>query len=142
MMNGNSKIYSKSEILDMAKELGLALASSEIMLRYRESEKKVAEDYEACCLTRVFKETRKKLALLADMKDAGKEEIEACIKELEEADQNMKKHPLISEFYKTGAEFNTLIYQINQLLKFFSMDEDEIGQFSSADACKGCSGCK
>lgn len=139
MMDNSKKTFSKSEILEMAKELGLALASSESLARYRVAESKVAADPHACYLTRIFKEKHKKLVSLTNRKDADKSEIDKCMMELEEADRNMKGYPLINEYYKRGAEFNNLLYQINQLLRFYSMDEDEGSQFDGVSMCRCCS---
>ena len=45
----------------MAKELGLALAQSQEIRNYREAERKMAGEEEACRLTRIFREAHKDL---------------------------------------------------------------------------------
>ena len=131
----------KPEIMKLAKELALALAQSPEILRYREAESNVAKDEEACRLTRIFRETHKALAKLQTEPDNKQEEIAAMTAALEKADRDMKANPLIAEYYQAGYAFNTLIYQINQLLKFYCMEPGEDEPFGTGDGCDGCKGC-
>ncbi|HHY82809.1 MAG TPA: YlbF family regulator [Clostridiales bacterium] len=131
---------SRTEIIKMAKDLGLALARSSEIIRYREAEKKMAEDPEACRLTRIFKETHKSLVKLQNDPNSTKEEIENIAARLEKADKDMKANPLIAEYYQAGAAFNNLIYQINQLLKFYCMEPGEDAHFGQQGGCGSCNG--
>lgn len=139
-MNSNT-IIPKGKLLDMARELGLALASSQEIMDYREAERVMAIDPEACRLTRIFKQTHVKLAALHADPDSSEEDRVRLQEELERADNEMKAYPLIADYYKAGSAFNTLIYQINQLLKFYTMEPGEDSQFESAGGCSSCSGC-
>jgi cell fate (sporulation/competence/biofilm development) regulator YlbF (YheA/YmcA/DUF963 family) len=128
------------EIMKIARKLGMALAQSEEILAYREAEKKLAQDPEACQLTRNFKEAHKKVANKAADPTSTSESLEELSTQLEQADKAMKSNPLIEEYYRTGNAFNTLIYQINQLLKFYCVDPgDEIPNEQSG-GCSNCSG--
>jgi cell fate (sporulation/competence/biofilm development) regulator YlbF (YheA/YmcA/DUF963 family) len=136
------KITARAEIMNMAKELGLALAGSQEILDYREAEKKMARDEEACRLTRIFKETHKALAKLKMESRDKRGEIAELEARLKKADRNMKANPLIASYYRAGGAFNTLVYQINQLLKFYCMEPEEELQFEQGSiSCGGCEGC-
>ena len=41
---------------------------------------------------------------------------------VEKADRDMKAHQLTAEYYRAGNAFNTLIYQINQIFKFYCLE--------------------
>ena len=130
----------KAEIMNMAKELGLALAQSQEIRNYREAERKMAGEEEACRLTRIFREAHKDLVKSQMEPESREEEIAERTAALEKADRDMKANPLIAEYYRAGYAFNTLIYQINQLLKFYCMEPGEDSQFAGGD-CSGCKGC-
>lgn len=129
---------SKAKILDMGKELGMALASSQVIVDYREAERIMANDAEACRLTRVFKQKHMALAALHSDSNSSEADRLKMMEELEKADKDMKAYPLIAAYYNAGNAFNTLIYQINQLLKFYSMDPGEDSQFESSGDCGKC----
>lgn len=138
-MTDNTRIK-RDEIMKMARDLGMALAQSEEIHAYREAEKRAAQDSEACQLTRNFKEAHQKLAQkISDPASIteGSEQLDVL---LEQADQAMKSNPLIEEYYRAGSAFNTLIYQINQLLKFYCVDPNEEIPSEQSGGCSNCSG--
>lgn len=130
----------RGEIMKMARELGMALAQSEEIYAYREAEKKAAQDSEACQLTRAYKETHQKLAQKEADPASISESSEQLATLLEQADQAMKSNPLIEEYYRTGNAFNTLIYQINQMLKFYCTDPSEEIPNEQSGGCSSCNG--
>ena len=132
------KVYSKAEILEMAKELGLALASSQLIIDYRKAECDMANDAEACNLTRIFKQKHNALAALQLDPNSSEDHQQRLAEELDKADNNMKAYPPIAAYYSAGNTFNSLIYQINQLLKFYSMEQGEESQFESSSGCNSC----
>ena len=132
------KLYSKAEILDMAKELGIVLASSQIINDYRDAERIMANDEESCRLTRIFKQKHIALAAINSDPNSNEDHQRKLEEELKKADKDMKAYPLIAAYYSAGSAFNTLIYQINQLLKFYSMEPGEDAQFESSGGCGSC----
>jgi cell fate (sporulation/competence/biofilm development) regulator YlbF (YheA/YmcA/DUF963 family) len=132
----------RAEIMNLAKELGLALARSQEIIDYREAEKKMAKDEEASRLTHIFKESHKALVRLQAQSSSTESEIADMTARLESADRDMKQNPLIAEYYRAGSAFNSLVYQINQLLKFYCMEPEEELQFEQGSSgCGGCEGC-
>jgi cell fate (sporulation/competence/biofilm development) regulator YlbF (YheA/YmcA/DUF963 family) len=134
-------VINRTQIINMANDLGKALAQSKEIKEYREAEQKLAMDEEACRLTRIFKEAQVRLAGLQANPESKQQEIDEATAHLEQADRNMKENTLIAEYYRAGSAFNNLIYQINQLLKFYSMEPDEEVQFQQETGCNTCRGC-
>ena len=137
----NNETVSIAEIMKMAKELGMALASTREITEYREAESKIAKDPEACRLTRIFREANAALVELQSNPSSTKEEIDQAFARLEQSYKVMKSYPLIAEYYKAGAAFNNLLYQINQLLKFYCMEPGEETQFEQPGGCSSCNSC-
>ncbi len=138
-MTDNTRIK-RDEIMKMARDLGMALAQSEEIHAYREAEKRAAQDSESCQLTRNFKEAHQKSAQKVTDPASIPEGFEQLNALLEQADQAMKSNPIIEEYYRAGNAFNTLIYQINQLLKFYCVDPDEEIPYEQSDGCSKCNG--
>jgi cell fate (sporulation/competence/biofilm development) regulator YlbF (YheA/YmcA/DUF963 family) len=130
----------RRKILDMARELGMALAESKELLEYRTAEKRMAEDAEACRLARAFKEAHLAMVRLQEDHEASEEERNQAKDLLEKADRDMKAHPLTAEYYRAGNAFNTLIYHINQIFKFYCLEPGEDSQFEQRHGCGRCGG--
>jgi len=138
------RLYSNIDILGQARQLGMALAESEALKLYRRAEERMANDPEACRLTGVFKKAQREFVRLSQEMDGNAdaralEEAEAAVVR---ADREMKAHPLIHEYYKAGEALNNLIRQINEILKFFCLDQDELPEgMEKSGGCSGCQGC-
>jgi len=136
----SDEFVSRKEIMDLARQLGEALARSKELYEYREAERQVASDPEACRLTRVFKQKHAELLEMQKDENCSKEDLERCAAELDAADRDMKSNPHILAYYNKGSMFNSLIYQINQVFKFYTTDNEDSIQFKKA-GCSNCSGC-
>ncbi|HBG76374.1 MAG TPA: hypothetical protein DDW86_05395 [Clostridiales bacterium] len=132
---------SRSELMKLARELGQALAQSQEILDYRDAEKEMADDEEASHLMRVYRKTYQERIQLQTDPENKKEEIASLSDSLEKADRDRKANSLIAKYDQTGNAFQDLIYQINQVLKFYCMEPDEDSQFGPAGGCRGCKGC-
>lgn len=131
------------EILEMARHLGVALAESETLAAYRAAEERMASDLEACQLTGAFKKAHQAWRQELLDPDADPNRLSHLEASARQADQTMKVHPLIAEYYRAGQAFNGLISQINQILKFCSLYDDTLpDDMSATSGCASCSGCK
>lgn len=139
-MHRNEEQKSKDDIMDLAKKLGQALSCSNELHEFREAERIMASDTEASRLIKSFKNKQSGFKSKQNDDTCNSNELQKYLNELQDLGKEMKNHPLIDSYYKKGQEFNNLIYQINQILRFFTMDKDESEQFSNSK-CKGCSKC-
>lgn len=126
--------------MDLAKKLGQALASSDVLFEYREAEQQMASDTVARSLTRTFKSKHSELNIKQKDDNCDSLDLQILLEELQEADKVMKEHPLIATYYEKGQRLNELIYQINEILRFYTVNQDEAGQFSNS-GCQDCSNC-
>ena len=139
-MKGKKPI-SRAEVIKLARELGQALSCSQDLYNYREAEQIMASDSEARDLMQTFKSKQAQLEALKASMNSDESQIEKILQELKEADKKMKVHPLIAAYYEKGQDLNELIYQINMILRHFTMEEDEFSVNLTNKKCTGCSNC-
>lgn len=139
-MKGKKPI-SRAEVIRLARELGQALSCSQDLYNYREAEQIMASDSEARDLMQTFKSKQAQLEALKASGNSDESQIEKSLQELKEADKKMKVHPLIAAYYEKGQDLNELIYQINMILRHFTMEEDEFSVNLTNKKCTGCSNC-
>lgn len=139
-MKGKKPI-SRAEVIRLARELGQALSCSQDLYNYREAERMMASDSEARDLMQTFKSKQAQLEALKASGNSDESQIEKSLQELKEADKKMKEHPLIAAYYEKGQDLNELIYQINMILRHFTMEEDEFSVNLTNKKCTGCSNC-
>ncbi|MFY9505927.1 MAG: YlbF family regulator [Caldicoprobacterales bacterium] len=139
-MKGKKPI-SRAEVIRLARELGQALSCSQDLYNYREAEQIMASDSEARDLMQTFKSKQAQLEALKASGNSDESQIEKNLQELKEADKKMKEHPLIAAYYEKGQDLNELIYQINMILRHFTMEEDELSVNLTNKKCTGCSNC-
>lgn len=139
-MKGKKPI-SRAEVIRLARELGQALSCSQDLYNYREAERMMASDSEARDLMQTFKSKQAQLEALKASVNSDESQIEKILQELKEADKKMKVHPLIAAYYEKGQDLNELIYQINMILRHFTMEEDEFSVNLTNKKCTGCSNC-
>lgn len=139
-MKGKKPI-SRAEVIRLARELGQALSCSQDLYNYREAEQIMASDSEARDLMQTFKSKQAQLEALKASMNSDESQIEKILQELKEADKKMKVHPLIAAYYEKGQDLNELIYQINMILRHFTMEEDEFSVNLTNKKCTGCSNC-
>ncbi len=139
-MKGKKPI-SRAEVIRLARELGQALSCSQDLYNYREAEQIMASDSEARDLMQTFKSKQAQLEALKASGNSDESQIEKILQELKEADKKMKVHPLIAAYYEKGQDLNELIYQINMILRHFTMEEDEFSVNLTNKKCTGCSNC-
>lgn len=139
-MKGKKPI-SRAEVIRLARELGQALSCSQDLYNYREAEQIMASDSEARDLMQTFKSKQAQLETLKASGNSDESQIEKSLQELKEADKKMKEHPLIAAYYEKGQDLNELIYQINMILRHFTMEEDELSVNLTNKKCTGCSNC-
>ena len=132
---------SRSELMKLARELGQALAQSREILDYRDAEKRMADDEAASHLMRIYRKIYQDRIRMQAEPENKEKEIAKLSDSLEKADRDRKANPLIAKYDQTGNAFQDLIYQINQVLKFYCMEPDEDSQFDPAGSCRGCKGC-
>lgn len=139
-MKGKKPI-SRAEVIRLARELGQALSCSQDLYNYREAEQIMASDSEARDLMQTFKSKQAQLEALKASENSDESQIEKSLQKLKEADKKMKEHPLIAAYYEKGQDLNELIYQINMILRHFTMEEDELSVNLTNKKCTGCSNC-
>ncbi len=138
------KKYTKVEILEQSRHLGMALAESETLEAYRSAEEKMANDIEACHLTGIFKKAHREWLLMQQEHPQETEALLMAEEAARQADKTMKMNPLIADYYSAGEGLNQLIAQINQILKHYCLKDDQLPEVIEADSggCSRCGGCK
>lgn len=127
------------DIMEMAKDLGKAIAASPQMARMQETEKVQNNDEEAQKLIGEYNLRRMQLAQKAQKEDVTKEELESIRGELgSEFDKLLKNHA-INAYVTAKKDVEALIGQVNNILSYYITGETNQSCGHSCDSCSGCS---
>ena len=126
-------------MLDLARELGLALAGSEEFNVLIHARMNVAQDNELQRLIEAFKEKREEVVTLMEN---GSEEIISVSNDLDALQQQLFDNPLFIDLMDAENDFQVLLSSVNEEIARCLSDADPTGEstFESAVSC-GCSHC-
>ncbi len=124
------------DIMNIAVELGKAIANSTELTEYRKLEQEVEDDDRA---RELFSEYRKLQADLAGAQYKGEppETIEEYRKKLLAKYEEIETYDTTKRFLAAKARFDRLMKNINSVISFFVTGETSC----SSGGCAGCSGC-
>lgn len=127
------------DILEMAKELGKAIADSELMAAVKKAEDVQNNDEKAQQLIGEYNLKRMQLAQRVQKEDVTQEELEAVQKELSDEFDKLMQYPVIGDFITARKELDAVLEQVNNVISFYVTGKTPNGGCSGA--CSSCSGC-
>ena len=127
------------DIMEMAKDLGKAIAQSPQMARMQETEKVQNNDEQAQKLIGEYNLRRMQLAQKAQKEDVTKEELESIREELDSEFEKLLKNQAINAYVTAKKDVEALIGQVNNILSYYITGETNQGCGHSCDSCSGCS---
>ena len=128
------------DIMEMARELGQAIAESPQMTRVKETEAAQAADAEAQKLVGEYNDIRTQLSHKAQNEKLTGEALDAVRNELEAEFNKLLTNDKINAFVTAQQEFEAVMGQINNIISFYVNGQQQSGG-CSADGCASCSGC-
>lgn len=123
---------SKDDIIRMAFELGLALADSEEMRNYRETQTMVISDAEAYGLIMRYQEAREKAT--QKLRETGRLEVEDE-QSLRNLEQSMRENPLVKNMLEQRQKVDNLMDAV-----YFSIEQAMNSPACSGSGCDSCGG--
>jgi cell fate (sporulation/competence/biofilm development) regulator YlbF (YheA/YmcA/DUF963 family) len=127
------------DILEMAKELGKAIADSDLMAAVKKAEDVQNNDEKAQQLIGEYNLKRMQLAQRVQKEDVTQEELEAVQKELSDEFDKLMQYSVISDFITARKELDAVLEQVNNVISFYVTGKTPDGGCSGS--CSSCSGC-
>lgn len=127
------------DILEMAKELGKAIADSDLMAAVKKAEDVQNNDEKAQQLIGEYNLKRMQLAQRVQKEDVTQEELEAVQKELSDEFDKLMQYSVISDYITARKELDAVLEQVNNVISFYVTGKTPDGGCSGS--CSSCSGC-
>jgi len=129
------------EVIEKAKDLGVAIRQSEIYERLQDAQVAMENDPIASELVAKYKQKQKELYELQTMENVERSILEQTIKGLQRMGNEINQNEIIREFLSAQQAFTDLMNQVNQVLQYFVTGELAEDKGCSTAGCSGCSNC-
>lgn len=126
------------DILEMARELGKAIAESELMAAVKKAEEIQDNDEQAQKLIGEYNLKRMQLAQKAQKENATKEDMEAIRAELSAEFDKLMENENIKNFINARKELDAVMEQVNNIISFYVTGRTNGGCSSDCSSCGGC----
>lgn len=131
------------EILDMAQNLGKAIAESEETKTFREMEKIFYEDSTAQELMKNYEAERANLTVKAKEMEMTPENLKFFQEEMKKSMDKLMSNKTVREYLEAKSNFNSIITKVNSIISFCIQGEEQ--ELASEGGCSGncgsCGGC-
>lgn len=126
------------EILEMARELGQAIANSELMANAKKAEDIQNNDETAQKLIGEYNLKRMQLGQRVQKENPTKEEMEAIRQELADEFDKLMQNESIKNFIEARKSLDAVLEQVNNIISFYVNGKTEGGCTSDCSTCGGC----
>ena len=144
VFNGRKSVKMK-EILELAQNLGTAIAESEELKAFKEMEKIYFESESAQKAMQEYEETRAKMTVKAKETGMTPESLELFQNEMQSAMEKLLENKTVKEYLDAKSAFNDVLTKVNSIINFCIEGEEQNLAQESAGSCSGncsrCSGC-
>lgn len=128
------------EILDMAQNLGKAIAESEETKTFREMEKIFYEDETAQELMKDYEAERANLTVKAKEMEMTPENLKFFQEEMKKSMDKLMSNKTVREYLEAKSNFNDIITKVNSIISFCIQGEEQ--ELATEGGCSGnCSSC-
>ena len=127
------------DILEMAKELGKKIATSDEFVNFLEAEKNQANDEEAQKLIGEYNLKRMNIIAKAEGADLKEEDYAKIRNELAEEFSKLMENELIKKYIDAKEAFDTMYQKVLNIIDFYANGEKQEGGCSGS--CSTCGGC-
>ncbi len=126
------------DILEMARELGKAIADSELMANVKKTEEIQNNDEVAQKLIGEYNLKRIQLGQRVQKENPTKEELEGIRKELADEFDKLMQHESIKNFIDARKQLDAVMDQVNNIITFYVTGKTNNGCSSDCSSCGGC----
>lgn len=132
-----------NEIIELAQNLGQAIADSEEIKVFREMEKIYYEDEEAQRVMQEYEDSRAKMTVKAKETGMTPESLALFQKEMKSSMDKLMANKTVKEYLEAKSNFNEIIKCVNAIISFCIQGEEQ--ELASEGGCSGncgsCGGC-
>ena len=132
-----------NDILEMAQNLGQAIADSEEMKVFHEMEKTFYEDEEAQRVMNEYEAERAKMTVKAKETGMTPESLKLFQSEMKKSMDKLMANKTVKEYLEAKSNFNDIIKKVNSIISFCIQGEEQ--ELASEGGCSGncgsCGGC-
>lgn len=125
-------------ILEKARELGLAIAESEEQKGMRTAEDAVMEDAQASSLMQEYSELKVQVQDMLESEAPDEQTLAEKSDRLQEVQDQLNDLPLVQRMLESRGAFAQMMAQVNQVIQFMVTGEEPS---DCGGDCGGCSGC-
>ena len=130
------------EVLELAKELGKAIADCEEIKTYKEMEKIYFESEDAQNAMREYEETRAAMTVKAQQTGMTPESMQLFQEEMQKAMDKLMENKTVEAYLDAQSAFNDILTKVNSVIAYCVQGEEQNMATSSSGSCSGnCSGC-
>lgn len=133
------------DVMMKAQELAEAILDSEIYRKMKQQEADVKHDPEAAAALSDMIEKRGKVEDILSSANMDANELAEASREMEEAEKRMNENGMIKTLKEYRKDFQTMMDNVNQLLRLVitgEVREEDTGRRAACSgSCEGCSGC-
>ncbi|MDD3920844.1 MAG: YlbF family regulator [Eubacteriales bacterium] len=128
------------KVLNQAEQLAEAILESDEYIAMRLAERAALKDEAATNLITAYSEQRKEVENLLASSDMDHSALAEAGAKLEEAQKAMDENDLIKSMREANDVFNTMMQQVNKLIRFVVTGESDEEEGCSCDSCGGSCG--
>jgi cell fate (sporulation/competence/biofilm development) regulator YlbF (YheA/YmcA/DUF963 family) len=121
------------EVIEKAKDLGLAIRHSEVYERFQNAQAAMENDPTASELVAEYKKKQKELYELQTTENVKMSALDQVVKDLRRMGNAVNQNEVISEFLSAQKAFSDLMNQVNQVLRYFVTGEGATSKGTKAD---------
>lgn len=130
------------EILELAQNLGTAIAECEEVKTYKEMEKIYFESEEAQKAMQEYEEKRAAMTVKAKEMGMTPESMQLFQEEMQKAMEKLMENKTVSNYLEAQSAFNDILTKVNSIMAYCIQGEDQNMATSSSGGCSGnCSSC-
>ncbi len=130
------------EILQLAQQLGEAIAESEEIKTFREMEKIYFESEEAQKAMQEYEEKRAAMTVKAKEEGMTPESLQLFQQEMKAAMDKLVANKTVKEYLDAKSAFNDIITKVNAIISYCVQGEEQGNAVGGSGSCTGnCSSC-
>lgn len=133
------------EVMQKAQELAEAILDSEKYQQMKKMEGEVRRDPEAAAALGDMIEKRNRVENILSSANMDPNELAEASRAMEEAEARMNGNEMIKQLKQTRKEFQTMMDNVNKILRLVITGEvadEDTGSAGCCGDCTGCSGCR
>ncbi|MGI6169344.1 MAG: YlbF family regulator [Christensenellales bacterium] len=129
------------DIMELAIQLGMALAESKEVLALREKDSELQNDMAAMGIVKGIQVARQQISDAMMQENPDMAQVDKLSTDLDELEKLAAANDKIQASNKAQQDFSGLMSRINAVLRFYITGDSDSDSNGCGGGCSGCSGC-